>query len=103
MEPGCGELLLSADLISMWRANHAPPTIELQRTDLILFVGCDSAGLIANARLESLFWNRLGRTGLRKLVINRDEACLRRALKGFVCSFPYRIILERQSTDINVQ
>jgi len=103
MEP---ELLPSADLISMWLGNprkHAPPIIELQRTDLILFVGCDSAGLIANARLETLFWNRLGRTGLRELVINRDDASLPRVLDGVVCSFSYRVILERQGTDINVQ
>ena len=68
-----------------------------------LFVVCDPATLIANARLKSLFWNRLGRTGLRKLVINRDETALRRALNGFVHSFSYRVILERQGADINVQ
>src|SRR5215471_14110529 len=77
--------------------------LETAWIDHHLFVVCDSATLIANARLESLFWNRLCRTGLRKLVINRDEASLRRALKGFVYSFSYRVILERQGTDIYVQ
>src|SRR6516165_9864327 len=77
--------------------------LETRRIDRHLFVVCDSATLTANAHLESLLWNRLGRTGLRKLVINRDEASLRRALKGFEYSFSYRVILERQGADINVQ
>jgi hypothetical protein len=59
--------------------------------------------LIANARFESLFWNWLGRTGLGEIVINRDGASLRRVLNGFVRSFSYRVILERQGTDINIQ
>jgi hypothetical protein len=68
-----------------------------------LFVIRDSAALIAGARFESLLWNRLSRTGLWELVIDRDDASLRRGLNGFVCSFSYRVILERQGTDINVQ
>jgi hypothetical protein len=59
--------------------------------------------LIADARLEGLFWDRLGRTGLRERVINRYDASLRRGLNGFVCSFSYWVILERQGTDINIQ
>jgi hypothetical protein len=89
--------------LSIYHAMFQLKCLETAWIDHHLFVVCDSATLIANARLESLFWNRLCRTGLRKLVINRDEASLRRALKGFVYSFSYRVILERQGADINVQ
>lgn len=68
-----------------------------------LFVVCDAAALIADARLKSLFRDRVGRTGFWKIIVNRGDASLRQVLNRFVRSLSYQVVFECQGTNINVQ
>jgi len=68
-----------------------------------LFVIRDSAALIADARLKSLLWDRLGRTWFREIVVNRDNASFRCVLNRLIRSLSDRVVLERQGSNINVQ
>src|SRR5260370_25358927 len=77
------------------------PLSEQRSWRLVLV--CDAAALIADARLKSLFGDRLGRTGFWEIIVGRGDASLRRVLNRFVRSLSYQVVLERQGTNINVQ